>query len=642
MSNHVDCAAGGAIYTLGPIPSSKIQGNHIIHESNDVGGSSVCLYHDAGSGGWDDSANVCDGKFNHGYGFNISPKNGRFSCEGECPSWDSMVPANCSMLFHDNWLRTNGDIDNTSKSGCRHAHTYNNTVLQSSDGFPPAALAIIAAAGPRYSYWDATNKLKHTNTSKKGGSGDRPTRPASEERLVTPTDPHLYFSEQNWDVQHGGGGRGGAGAGAEVALAVNPGAYVKLSFLNSSSITLRLQPVEGQNASASLTARTGHRRHGRTGQQSIDASLLHASFHESQENIHNIRPPPPPTTVDGQYMNLIYSCDNGPYKIVPVSSNTSEIVLATNLGDVDASNPHTLVLYIYNALQINRWENPTDRGSALVVKGISLDATAVTVPPILRSKRAVFFGDSITEGCAAQCQPDPGCHVDKSQGDLCSNAATKTWGPAVAAALGAEFSQVGFGGLGWLCGGGGGVPPFYTPHNDSRSSWNKIWRGAMRNFSNVDYVFVLHATNDGIETQKGQNPAAVAASVHGWLTALRNAVGPSTEVFLTVPFGGFGAANRPVNALPQGFAAYQGNLTQNDTRTHFIDLGREAAIGLECWPWNVHYTPAYGSRCGPSFAGCAGIHPRGGTGGSARHGELGAMVAVRAAMAIASRREDTD
>ena len=40
----------------------------------------------AGSGGFDDFSNVCDGSFNHGYGFNISPRDGKFSCDLSAPN----------------------------------------------------------------------------------------------------------------------------------------------------------------------------------------------------------------------------------------------------------------------------------------------------------------------------------------------------------------------------------------------------------------------------------------------------------------------------------------------------------------------------------------------------------------------------
>jgi hypothetical protein len=115
-----------------------------------------------------------------------------------------------------------------------------------------------------------------------------------DERVVLPRNPHLYFSEQNWDMQDSG-----------IALSVNPGAYLKLAFVNSSFITLRLQPVS--QAKATL----------------VDTG-------DSQSR-HSVRPPPPPTAVDGHYMNLIYTVDNGPYAIVPVLNSTSEIVLATGL-----------------------------------------------------------------------------------------------------------------------------------------------------------------------------------------------------------------------------------------------------------------------------------------------------------------------
>ena len=188
----------------------------------------------------------------------------------------------------------------------------------------------------------------------------------------------------------------------------------------------------------------------------------------------------------------------------------------------------------------------------------------------------------------------------------CANAATKTWGPAVAAAFNAEYSQVGFGSLGWVVGGAGGVPPFFVPGGGAatdgtgaraaprdpacggalspsfepagarsatsakgslvvdratpgESSWDKIYRAAAgetatRTFDNIDYIFVLHATNDGL---RGGSTAAVAASVQGWLAAVRAAAGPATKLFLTVPFGGFGSVNRPVGALKAGFDVRQ-------------------------------------------------------------------------------------
>jgi len=55
------------------------------------------------------------------------------------------------------------------------------------------------------------------------------------------------------------------------------------------------------------------------------------------------------------------------------------------------------------------------------------------------------------------------------------------------------------------------------------------------------------------------------------------------------------------------------------------DENGQAALGLECGSWEKGCVGAYGSKAGTSRQGCDGIHPRGGTHKSARHGELGAM-----------------
>ena len=112
-----------------------------------------------------------------------------------------------------------------------------------------------------------------------------------------------------------------------------------------------------------------------------------------------------------------------------------------------------------------------------------------------------------------------------------------------------------------------------------------------------------HATNDGL---RGASVAAVVASVQGWLSAAREAAGPTTAIFLCVPFGGFGSANAPKGALKTAFDAYQASLSKQDARTFYIDLGREAAIGLECGAWERGCIGAYGSRAGASVQGCDG------------------------------------
>ena len=248
------------------------------------------------------------------------------------------------------------------------------------------------------------------------------TRPAG--------DAHIYFSEHNWAHD------------ASLASAVNAGAYLKLAFRRSASVALLLQPPDAAaiaNASAAV-----------------------------------------------QYMTIAYSVDNGPRLLAPVFTNTSRVTFANALpADDSDARPHTLAVYVYNSRQsANRWKDPT-RGTsaaALLVRGVALDDGAAAAPVAalrLRPRRALFFGDSITEGVAAQCEPAAGC---TAHGDLCSNSGTKSWVHATAAALRAEFSQVGFGGLGWVVPGGGGVVPLYTPGDDGLSSWNKVYANRSRSF----------------------------------------------------------------------------------------------------------------------------------------------------------------
>jgi hypothetical protein len=411
---------------------------------------------------------------------------------------------------------------------------------------------------------------------------------ACAEITVPAGDARLYYSEQNW-VRHN----------ASLTSAVNAGAYLKLAFRSSASVSLLLQPPDATavaNASAAV-----------------------------------------------QFMTVAYSVDNGERLLAPVWTNTSRLALASGLpADDSDARPHTLTLYIYNSRQgANRWADPANAGAragALLVRGVALDDGAVALAPAalqLRPKRALFLGDSITEGVAAQCTWAPTCHAPKGSADLCANAGTKSWVHATAAAMQAEFSQVGFGGLGWVVGGGGGVPPLFTPGNDALSSWNKVYAGHARSFAGLDYIFVLHATNDGLRGAGGQDPGKVAEAAEGWLAAVRAAAGPTTAIFLAVPFGGFGGVNRPVGALKAAFDAYKASPSgQRDARTFFVDLGRDAAIGLECFGNDPTLIPAYGSRCGRSEAGCGGIHPRGGTTTIARDAELGAMLAVSATGAL--------
>lgn len=145
----VRCCDGGAIYTLGPQPGSTLTGNYIVDHSPPLG-TSNCIYHDNGSGGFNDTANICEG---HWHDVAVNGKLGPYGPCGECPSFESGTPSDCHLYVVGNYFQTSGaerESAATTSSGCDQVHTGPNTIIGPSDPLPPAAIAVKAAAGPRY------------------------------------------------------------------------------------------------------------------------------------------------------------------------------------------------------------------------------------------------------------------------------------------------------------------------------------------------------------------------------------------------------------------------------------------------------------------------------------------------------------
>lgn len=138
------CCDGGGIYTLGPQPGSEISGNYIAEGAPAAWGppKGNAIYHDNGSGGFNDTGNVIDGTWSK-YLFQDDPL-GPFGAGAQCPGVAG--PADCGMGFEGNWMRTAaGGTDNHQNT------TYaNNVKVAPGAALPPAAAAVVAAAGPRY------------------------------------------------------------------------------------------------------------------------------------------------------------------------------------------------------------------------------------------------------------------------------------------------------------------------------------------------------------------------------------------------------------------------------------------------------------------------------------------------------------
>jgi Carbohydrate esterase 2 N-terminal len=204
------------------------------------------------------------------------------------------------------------------------------------------------------------------------------------------------------------------------------------------------------------------------------------------------------------------------------------------------------------------WVTPV---SIVAVSEISVDnGSSSAAPAGTLSGRQMFCGDSITAAVAG------------TGGD-----ATFGWAPIVAQAIGAEYGQRGYGGIGWVMNNGAAgvvadVVPFFTPGDDTNSHWNKydashsLLSGGL--FSPApDDIFLAFGTNDGLA---GASDASVQASVAGGLAALRGAA-PAARIWAVIPFGGFKAA-----AITAGFNQFWSATL--DRSVYLIDLGTDANL----------------------------------------------------------------
>jgi lysophospholipase L1-like esterase len=189
-----------------------------------------------------------------------------------------------------------------------------------------------------------------------------------------------------------------------------------------------------------------------------------------------------------------------------------------------------------------------------------------------RSKTAVFFGDSITEGGVQTFEPNaPDRPANFPFTDIVNNFSYKTYAARLGDLLNVEYGQVGWSGSGWV------RPSTPTGNPPILDSWLR-YNGQSttpRNFNpQPDYVFINLGTND-IPFNSGENNINfnVTDTAYNWLKEARQRV-PGAEIFVIYPF------NQTKNAeLRQGIVRYL-NENPGDTKVHALNLGAEGARGL--------------------------------------------------------------
>jgi lysophospholipase L1-like esterase len=243
----------------------------------------------------------------------------------------------------------------------------------------------------------------------------------------------------------------------------------------------------------------------------------------------------------GNYPTLRWSVDNGTWTTRLLTSSDTTLTIANGLS----AGTHTCTLWV-NSLSFNieRWTTPLSSVRFnyfdVAIGEQFLQADSLT-------QKAVFFGDSITEG------------ISLNAGTNATHSANQAFSAMLADTLQVEYAQIGFGFLGWNA-TGSGVPAF-------PSSWNLQAQGLSRSFSPApDMVFVNLGTNDN-------NDVNVQTAIATWLPQARSAFGTSTKIFIIVPFGRY-----VVSGIQAAFTAYK--LANPNDNTYLIDLGTSASIGL--------------------------------------------------------------
>jgi hypothetical protein len=297
----------------------------------------------------------------------------------------------------------------------------------------------------------------------------------------------------------------------------------------------------------------------------------------------------------GTNLALFASVDNGAKVTITVANSTTQSPIATGL----AAGTHQLSLwYRGNDPSQDLWTTPT---MAAVVTGFTIDGGASSAAPSLRSKRMIWFGDSVSYGI----------DVNRSTTSPTGHDATQAPGFAVAQAFDAEIGILGFGSQGYGKTGLGNVPRVYDPSSPSTSSWLNHSSGNSRLSAGLlspapDYIVLYHGTADLSSTDGN-----ITAGVQGFLPALRTAA-PSAKIFCVIP-----ANRRQILPIVAGFEAALGAKVSlgtvgpvtvyratNDSSAFLIDLGTTITAGVDAL--------TTGSE---TYQAIDGIHPDGPTNG---------------------------
>jgi lysophospholipase L1-like esterase len=209
-----------------------------------------------------------------------------------------------------------------------------------------------------------------------------------------------------------------------------------------------------------------------------------------------------------------YAINYGQITDIQIGEAQASLTLATGLTTSDTYEVEVFLRAV--DLSYDAWGSLSSGvpNNVTRIQGVTIDSTGSVSAPFLLPKRAVFFGDSLT-----QCEGNQ----DATQG----------WSAMMAVGLDAEYGNVGYGGTGWTISGGGNMPDFLT-------WWSAYSVNRPRTLTGLDYVLVFHGANDAIASVSG---ATIQSDCQTWLAAIRAACGANTKIILAANQCGNYSAN---------------------------------------------------------------------------------------------------
>jgi lysophospholipase L1-like esterase len=284
-----------------------------------------------------------------------------------------------------------------------------------------------------------------------------------------------------------------------------------------------------------------------------------------------------------------YSIDEQPFHVVALTRTDGEYALPL-ASQLDPAKPHRVEVSFRAAdLTNGRW---TRTASRLRLVGFRANPGAALTPSSVRPKRAIGFGDSITEGVGGDGE-------FTSWQKLEVNNARATWLPFVAAALNAEYGQLGSGGQGMVR--ALELPALTETWSRYDSETSRLVDGKLS--PAPDYIFCAMGTNDFEQV--------ITEEYGKWLVAIRDAC-PAAHIFCIVP---------PLQVHADEIAgAVAARRDAGDHRVHLIAteaLAKEYRVGT-----------------GPTRMAHDGVHPS--VEGQAY---LGALIAAQASQAMQAERQ---